>query len=194
MRRIVDLGREGRLRMLDYPFGTPKLEEWDAEEGGRGSSLLCIDNCEHQKETASGAVHVARILSLDGHIEFLRGDAFDALSTHFADSDDGTVDLLWADFGLGDRVAEYVSRVWRYVRPGGMLVVHSTLTNRRTREWTEAVRRRDGEDMTGLPSGSYADMSFLEPHKRYQNSMTVLQKRVGGDGRPYREPLYSEYA
>lgn len=196
MRRVADLDAEGRLRLLDYPFGTPRLGEWpssgDDDGGGGGgkrkSSLLCIDNCEHQRETASGAVGAARALGLDPYLEFLRGDAFDALGTHF--SEDGSVDMLWCDFGVGSRMREYVSAVWRYIRPGGYLVCHSTLTNSRTREWLEAVRERRGEDETGIPDGeSLSEISFLEPHKRFQNSITVLQKREG-----YSEPLYSEYA
>lgn len=185
MERIIDLEKDGRLRLLDYPFGIAhKLEEWDTEPA---SSLLCIDNCEHQKETASGAVGVARTLGLDSYLEFLRGDAFDALDTHFSDTE--SIDLLWCDFGVGSRMKEYAASVWKYVRPGGFLCCHSTLTNRRTREWLESIRQQADEEYTGIPSGEYVEVSLLEPHKRYQNSITVLQKRIR-----YEEPLYSEYA
>ena len=76
-------------------------------------------------------------------------------------------------------MAEYASRVWRYIRPGRFLVCHSTFTNERTRRWVEGVRRHAGEEETGIPAGEYAELSLLEPHKRFQNSVTVLQKRVG---------------
>lgn len=185
MKRIIDLEKDGRLRLLDYPFGIAhKLEEWDTESA---SSLLCIDNCEHQKETASGAVGVARTLGLDSYLEFLRGDAFDALDTHFSDTE--SIDLLWCDFGVGSRMKEYAASVWKYIRPGGFLCCHSTLTNRRTREWLESIRQQADEEYTGIPSGEYVEVSLLEPHKRYQNSITVLQKRIR-----FEEPLYSEYA
>lgn len=49
MERIVNLDLEGRLRMLDYPFGTPRLKEWISSPDNPPSSLLCIDNCEHQR-------------------------------------------------------------------------------------------------------------------------------------------------
>eukprot|EP00984_Skeletonema_dohrnii_P000451 scaffold156_cov109-Skeletonema_dohrnii-CCMP3373.AAC.2 len=185
MKRIVDLEKDGRLRLLDYPFGiASKLEQWDTDPT---SSLLCIDNCEHQKETASGAVGVARTLGLDSYLEFLRGDAFDALDTHFSETE--SIDLLWCDFGVGSAMKEYARSVWKYVRPGGFLCCHSTLTNRRTREWLENIRQQADEEYTGIPSGEYVEVSLLEPHKRYQNSITVLQKRIR-----YEEPLYSEYA
>ena len=84
---------------------------------------------------------------------------------------------------------EYASSVWKYVKPGGFLCCHSTLTNRRTREWLENIRKNGSEDDTGIPQGEYVELSLLEPHKRYQNSVTILQKRVR-----FEEPLYSEYA
>lgn len=193
MERVVDLHNEGRLRLLDYPFGTPMLEDWASSPSNpSSSSLLCIDNCEHQRETASGAVHVARTLGLDSYLQFLKGDAFDALDTHFSDVE--SIDMLWCDFGVGNRMKDYAANVWKYIRPGGYLVCHSTLTNTRTREWLEAVRQGKGVDETGIPADEYAELSLLEPHKRFQNSMTILQKRVGIDGARFSEPIYSEYA
>ncbi|KAL7457638.1 hypothetical protein ACHAWC_009218 [Mediolabrus comicus] len=187
MKRVVDLENEGRLRLLDYPFGiAEKLSEWSTTPA---SSLLCIDNCEHQKETASSAVGVAKTLGLDSYLEFLRGDAFDALDTHFSQTETESVDMLWCDFGIGARMKEYAGNVWKYIKPGGFLCCHSTLTNKRTREWLENIRKNGLEDETGIPQGDYVEVSLLEPHKRYQNSITILQKRVR-----FEEPIYSEYA
>jgi predicted O-methyltransferase YrrM len=136
MQRINELENAGRLRMLDYPFGTDVLKDWNSSSSSyTQSSLLCIDNCEHQRETASSAVRVAETLGLNSYINFLQGDAFDALDTHFSDAE--SIDLLWCDFGVGSRMKEYASNVWRYIKPGGFLLCHSTLTNRGTREWLE---------------------------------------------------------
>ncbi|KAL3802350.1 hypothetical protein HJC23_007175 [Cyclotella cryptica] len=192
LQRIRDLDNEGRLRMLDYPFGTPALTDWDVSSPSYvPSSLLCIDNCEHQRQTASNAIGVAKTLGLDQYLNFLQGDAFDALGTHFSEVE--SIDMLWCDFGVGSRMAEYASNVWKYIKPGGFLVCHSTLTNRRTREWLEGLRGRKGEKVTGIPSNEYVELSLLEDHKRFQNSLTILQKRVGITG-PFEEPIYSEYA
>jgi predicted O-methyltransferase YrrM len=205
MHRVSKLDEEGRLRLLDYPFGTPSLEEWahslspacgnpTSPPSSFSSSLLCIDNCEHQRETASSAVGVARTLGLDSYLQFLKGDAFDALDRHFSSRGVETVDMLWCDFGVGSRMTEFVSRVWRFLRPGGFLVCHSTLTNEKTRMWLEGVRRRAGAEKTGIPAEEYAELSLLEPHKRFQNSVTILQKRVSYGGTRFEEPIYSEYA
>ena len=192
MKRVVELDNEGQLKMLDYPFGTPRLEEWDSLKSATSSSLLCIDNCIHQKETATGAVGVSRTLGLSQYLQFLKGDAFDALDTHFEDVE--SIDLLWCDFGVGARMTEYASNVWKYIKPGGFLVCHSTLTNARTREWLEGIRGGKGEEITGIPVDEYVELSLLEPHKRFQNSLSILQKRVHADGKQFSEPIYSEYA
>jgi len=88
---------------------------------------------------------------------------------------------------------EYASNVWKYIKPGGFMVCHSTLTNQRTRDWLEGVRQRKGFEETGIPADEYSELSLLEPHKRFQNSMSILQKRDGKGGK-WEEPLYSEYA
>ncbi len=54
---------------------------------------------------------------------------------------------------------EYASNVWKYIKPGGYLVCHSTLTNARTREWLEGIRARKGVDITGIPADEYAELS-----------------------------------
>ena len=41
-----------------------------------------------------------------------------------------------------------------------------------------------------MPPGEAHHISFLEPHKHFQNAITVLQKRPPG----FAEPLYSERA
>ena len=98
---------------------------------------------------------------------------------------------LWGRVS-NDRVRIECVEVHRAV---GFLMCHSTLTNAMTREWLEGVRQRKGVDETGIPADEYVELSLLEPHKRFQNSMTILQKRVGGEGGArFSEPLYSEYA
>ena len=86
-----------------------------------------------------------------------------------------------------------------------------------TREWLEAQRERlrrhacpgavSGKGMPALddlPSSSssssrhthtrahlleYETLSLLEPHKRYQNSVSIFQKRNGG----WAEPVHTMY-
>ena len=182
MQRVRDLGRRGEAKLLDYPWVNAETVEnyWDEP-----AQLMCIDNCRHQKETATGAVAIAQQLGLSPYLDFVVGDAFEIAKTFEKDS----IDVLWCDFGVGSRMKDFVQGAWASLRPGGFLLCHSTLTNERTREWLEAVRTRQAEEVTGLPPDEYVEVSFLEPHKLFQNSVSVLQKR-----KDYSEPLYSEYA
>ena len=54
----------------------------------------------------------------------------------------GPVDMLWVDFGVGDRLDAFLRLYWPSVAPGGFVVVHSTVTNRATRAWLERAPRR----------------------------------------------------
>jgi predicted O-methyltransferase YrrM len=112
-------------------------------------------------------------------MKFVMGDAFGL------ELDSESIDLIFADFGVGDRMNEFLSRNWESLRPGGFLVCHSTLTNTRTRKWLDSLRKKEGS----LPPEEYEMLSLLEPHKRFQNSITIVQKRKG-----YTEPIYSEFA
>jgi predicted O-methyltransferase YrrM len=183
--RIRQLGRRGECLLLDIPWAViDEVEFYDREP----ASLLFVDNCKHQKETATGASAVAKTLGLEDYMEFRLGDAFEL------ELEPASVDLLWCDFGVGARMADFCSTAWKSLRPGGFLICHSTLTNRGTREWLEAVRARKDESMTGLPPDEYVELSLLEPHKRYQNAISILQKRKGADDTVYEEPIYSKYA
>jgi len=184
MRRIQALKDQGKARLLDYPWVNDKEVDKCGEEP---AVLKCIDNCQHQKETATGAVGVAQQLGLGPYLEFVEGDAFELMAPSCLEPN--SIDILWCDFGVGSRMKDFVSGAWKALRPGGFLLSHSTLTNQRTRDWLEAVRTRQSQAMTGLPLGEYVEVSLLEPHKHYQNSLSVLQKR-----KDYSEPLYSEYA
>mmetsp|Transcript_25982 Transcript_25982/g.55640 ORF Transcript_25982/g.55640 Transcript_25982/m.55640 type:complete len:683 (+) Transcript_25982:126-2174(+) len=181
--RSIQQSGECKLLNIDWTIH-PTIEDFDAES----SQLLCIDNCEHQRETASGAGAVARSLGLDSYLEFLRGDAFDMKL------EDSTVDVLWCDFGVGARMSEFISSAWDCIRPGGFLLCHSTLTNENTRLWLEAIRNRQPKHITGIEPGEYVELSLLEGHKRFQNSVSIIQKRKSKNGDVFEEPIYSQYA
>ena len=155
MTRIHKLQNEGKCRLLDWPWAAPEVVD-DYCRSQSTSALLCIDNCLHQKETASGASAVARSLGLDEYLEFIQGDAFEL------DLPENSVDILWCDFGVGSRMGDFCRNHWKSIRPGGFLLCHSTLTNQRTREWLEAARSRGAEEVTGLPPDEYVEISLLE--------------------------------
>ena len=82
------------------------------------------------------------------------------------------------------------------MRPGGLLLLHSTCTNALTRAWLENMRARQrGEEPQGPavdnPLGDeFVELSFFEPHKRFQNSTSLFQRRPSGWAG---EPVHTMY-
>jgi len=185
LQSVRSIQRKGECKLLNIDWTIhPTVEDFDSEL----SQLLCIDNCEHQRETASGAGLVAKSLGLDSYLKFRRGDAFDM------DLPDSIVDVLWCDFGVGARMNEFISSAWDCISPGGFFICHSTLTNENTRTWLEAIRNKKPKEITGIEPGEYTELSLLESHKRFQNSVSIIQKRKSTNGDTYEEPIYSQYA
>lgn len=185
LRRIQELQRTGKCKLLDIDW----IVDMELQDMlGDPARLLCVDNCEHQKETATGASAVAKSLGLESYFEFHRGDAFDL------DFGDETVDALWCDFGVGSRMKDFIASAWSCIRPGGFLLCHSTITNENTRAWLDAIRQRQSKDVTGIEPDHYVELSLLEPHKKYQNSVSIIQKRISNQGVIFDEPKYSKYA
>ena len=145
------------------------------------------------------------------------------------------LDMLWIDFGAGNRLDEFFSKWWPKLRKGGHALVHSTVTNEFTRKWLECMRAKEGRPLQGsdeeeeeeyhIPhnlilgpedsdssgdedrptsqpslssvptkrqrsdaSMEYETLSFFEPHKMFQNSFSIFQKR--GE---YSEPVLTKY-
>jgi len=175
------------------------IDDMGAAEGGnRGSAHLIEEAAER--------------LGLRRHLRLHQGDAYEMAGAPLSDGDgdasqaegDGSpaaaaadLDVLWLDFGLGGstRIGAFLDAWWPRLRRGGFLLMHSTLTNAVTRAWLEAQRERRSEaasDVAATRCGhlcEFETLSLLEPHKRYQNSVSIFQKRDGG----WAEPLHTMY-
>jgi len=102
-------------------------------------------------------------------------------------------DLLWIDLGAAHRIEAFMENWWPRVRPeGGHVIVHSTLTNALSRGWLEKMRDLSRSSESS-PYGKFEIISFLEPHKMFQNSMTIFQKRGGMFGEEYHEPVHTKF-
>ena len=184
---------------------------WLAPEVDAGkcatAQLHVVDTCVHSHSTAGGVASIAASLALSPHLAFHAADAFhpDLPSTLQGPR---LFDLIWLDVGAGTRLAELVQGWWPRLDPrGGIMAVHSTLTNQAGRSWLRAVQRAqaqavlvecadeiDSEAAAALPLGFFEVISLLEPHKRFQNSVTLLRRRGGGAGGValFKEPIYSK--
>lgn len=196
--------------------GSMTREKWLAPQvdgAEKADAVLhCVDNLAHNHTTAHKCLAVAQQLNLE-HLLRLHLDDGRAFLEESADTVP-TFDFIWLDGLLdfarsscgrdrnvsrvltkGQRLTDIIAAedswgqgidklldlIWPRVAPGGFLLLHSTLTNSTVRRWIEGV------DGRGPPSG--AVISLHEPHKRFQNSCTLIQKRPEGWAG---EPIYSE--
>jgi len=145
--------------------------------------LECVDNLEHASTTAQKILEAAEKLDLLDHLDLYFQDAWE-----FADKEEHQqqLDIVWLDFGQGEKVGQFIDKVWSRIRPGGLVLCHSTLTNSLTRDWLEKMRAR-ANDVTDV-LGSFATFSMREPHKLFQNSFSIFQKR-----KDFAEPTFTKY-
>lgn len=147
----------------------------------------------HEHTTAHIVTAAAADLGLSDRLRLHQADAFDPdLPSTLAPGTE--FDLLWIDLGAAHRMEGFFEAWWPRVRPeGGMVMVHSTLTNSLSRGWVERMRERCAGDGQGLPPyGRFETLSLLEPHKMFQNSVTIFQKR-GGPYDRYDEPVHTKF-
>lgn len=156
--------------------------------GGESAVLHCVDNLAHAGSTTPQLFDVAQRLGLEPWLQLHLDDARAFLSE--SESTIPSFDLVWLD-GLLDfappirgdvagGIDAFLSLVWPRVSAGGFVLLHSTLTNSAVRRWLARV-----EDASWGPPG--AVISLMEPFKRFQNSVTLLQRRPPN----YAEPIYS---
>mmetsp|Transcript_16533 Transcript_16533/g.62884 ORF Transcript_16533/g.62884 Transcript_16533/m.62884 type:complete len:215 (-) Transcript_16533:334-978(-) len=164
------------------------------EETSRASQvcngrLLTIDNMAHAQTSAHEVQRKARALEIDGFLELHECDAFDPdLPSKLAPGEE--FDVIWIDLGAADRIGGFFDRWWPRVVDGGYVLIHSSLTNRLTREWIDSRRfvGRTGDTHNGEVAQAQQVLSLLEPHKLFQNAFTCFQKREG-----FREPIHTKF-
>ncbi|KAJ1460405.1 hypothetical protein M885DRAFT_433706, partial [Pelagophyceae sp. CCMP2097] len=149
--------------------------------------LHVIDNiqCRAQAHTTAHRVSAAaKGLGISSarlvvHVQ----DAFNADLPCALAADEPFSDFVWIDLGAAARVEHFFDDWWPRVDPrGGVVIIHSTLTNAKRR--AASVSRLDG------PHALARD--FLEPHKMFQNSCSIFQKRGEAHGLAHAEPVLTK--
>jgi Methyltransferase domain len=82
-------------------------------------------------------LQAAEELDLEPHLKLHVVDAWKLEPSFEADAQ---LDFLWIDFGAGRKLAEFLQQWWHRVPAGGIVALHSTVTNSYTREWLEEMR------------------------------------------------------
>jgi len=197
LQALEDNAREAEA-WLEWQQET-SMEGWLVEESlpsqSSGGTLHCVDNLAHEGTTANRLLEVATSLGLESRLSLHLDDARAFLDEYNGECIfdfvwlDGFLDFAFARGGgsgssVGSGLDDFMADMWPRVAPGGFVLLHSTLTNSMTRAWVEGLR--NGADSKWGPPG--AMLSLLEPCKRFQNAVTILQRRPEG----FAEPIYSK--
>jgi predicted O-methyltransferase YrrM len=184
------LSLDERLEPRDAPAPAPAPGSEDARV--YSGVLHCIDNMAHEHTTAHAVVETARKMRCADRLRLHEADAFDPDLPAILEPG-VEFDMLWIDLGAAHRIEGFMEAWWPRVRAeGGMVIVHSTLTNQLSRGWLEKMRELARAPTPCSAYGRFETMSLLEPHKMFQNSITMFQKRGGAFGR-YDEPVHTKF-
>jgi len=190
----------GIARLGDIPW---TRDDFDFNAHARESALHIVDNCAHEHTTAHLVADIATRLGIDAakRLHVHTNDAFDVDLPMTLAPDVRYFDLLWIDLGAANRIEGFFEAWWPRVAVGGFVLVHSTLTNALSRQWLERMRtlaKNNGVDpeTNTSPFGPFCSVSLLEPHKMFQNSFSLFQKRSGGENftmEEYAERVLTKY-
>jgi len=80
---------------------------------------------------------------------------------------------------------------WDLLDPnGGLLLIHSTLTNTASRAWLERMKQPQAQE----DYGPFELIGLLEPHKMRQNSCTCIRRKGASLSEAYEEPIFTAFA
>ena len=141
--------------------------------------LFAVDNFKHESTTA----YLLQEEECDEKVFHVHiADAFDPdLPAKLAPGI--CFDFIWIDLSAAHLIDAFLKDGWwNRIRPGGFCAVHSTLTNELSRTWFEKMRRlaRNGGRCDDGKMGEYGlfdQISILEPHKNFQCSLSLFQRR-----------------
>ena len=172
----VELNRLGECKVSNQPYCVEdKLNKLQDVK----SVLHCVDHMGHEHTTADRVLEIANDLGIDKHLQLHDIDFWD----FDLQNNDNKIDFIWLDFAAGKKLSKVFERWWDRLKDGGFILCHSTLTNSMTRDWLEQMRRRENNKWI------YETISFLEPHKYFQNSFSMFQKRENN----YKEEILTRY-
>ena len=143
--------------------------------------LIGIDDLSHASTTAHGVLETVSALGLDKLMRLYEGD-FRGMSKELA-KEHGQIDFIWFDCGGLPEYMDFLGEYMNLVNSnGGIIVLHSTLTNMALSRVIANLKLRQATDSFN----KYELLSLLEPHKLSQNSLTMIRMTAG-----LRTPIYS---
>jgi predicted O-methyltransferase YrrM len=133
-------------------------------------TLTIIDNMSHSSGTAGQVQKIADRLGLNHLLHFQKGD-FRGMSKSLPERI-LPLDFVWFDCGAYEQYRAFLCEYWDLINPnGGLLILHSTLTNFQLRSIVVDLKLKQATDHFN----KFEMLSLLEPHKWRQNSVTLIR-------------------
>lgn len=164
LERTSERNQNGKTKWYEAPY-KPKL--------------ITIDDLSDIRSMAPHFKRIAKELDLDGFFDFHEAD-FRGFSRRIPNSA-LPIDMIWFDCGGLEEYLDFTEEYWPLVNPqGGLLIYHSTLTNVQLRAFISVISAQQAA------KGGFELLSLLEPHKKMQNSISIIRKTTG-----VRDPIYT---
>tara|TARA_Y100001968_G_scaffold330034_1_gene380805 strand:+ start:1563 stop:2264 length:702 start_codon:yes stop_codon:yes gene_type:complete len=136
----------------------------------RPAKLHVIDNFAHGKTTANKVFQKAQDMGFQDLLKFHEADFFDYANK--LPKEDLPFDLIWLDCGNLNFYEVFKKSYFPLVnKNGGLILIHSLLTNFHGQIFLKDLKL----EQATINQNKYELISFLEPHKLKQNSLTMLR-------------------
>ncbi len=134
------------------------------------SKLHVIDNCKDGYTTANLIFDASKKLKLDPFLEFHETDYFGYAEN--IPKSELPLDLLWIDCGSLNTYHHVMRNYFPLVnRAGGIVLIHSLITNLHGALFLKQLKLAQATK----EFNDFELISLLEPHKKRQNSLTMLR-------------------
>ena len=144
--------------------------------------LHCFDLLNHPKTSANKILEVAKKLELEKYLKFYNEDYKNLINV--IPKEELEFDLIWCDLGGLENYLVYQDLLLPMIsNRGGYIIFHSTLSNIHGFAFLSQLKLKLSNGM--LPN--FELISLFEPHKKMQNSCTILRKVGGLSNRIYSE-------
>ena len=144
--------------------------------------LHTFDLLSHPKTTANKISEVAKKLELEKYLKFYNEDYKNLVNV--IPKEELVFDLIWCDLGGLEHYLVYQDLLLPMIsNRGGYIIFHSTLSNVHGLAFLSQLKLKLNNGM--LPN--FELISLFEPHKKMQNSCTILRKVGGLSNRIYSE-------
>ena len=144
--------------------------------------LHCFDLLSHPKTSANKILEVAKKLELEKYLKFYNEDYKNLVNV--IPKEELVFDLIWCDLGGLEHYLVYQDLLLPMIsNRGGYIIFHSTLSNIHGFAFLSQLKLKLSNGM--LPN--FELISLFEPHKKMQNSCTILRKVGGLSNRIYSE-------